>query len=152
MRIRDAAFVVIIVAVLAACTSSKPAKSTGSTASTVRPGPPSKQTGPLSPKCAQLVAAAQKINAAQTSLYAGSAGQRDQAIDALDVQLGALEQSVPGDITAVLADMVRQFHAARDALNQSGSASSQRIAQIAAQISSDNQRVASYVKATCPTL
>lgn len=100
------------------------------------------------PYCHQLVAAAPKIDAAQTSLYAGKS--TDAAIDRLSDQLTALQTGAPSDLEAALADMAAQFRSARDILQRPTMQARDRIAAFGTRITNDNRVLASYINAHCP--
>jgi hypothetical protein len=158
----------IVVAVaassLVACTSSsgKPSTKTSgsanaSTSSSGAVGPtPSgtpdilgaNPTAHLSAFCTQLVAAGQRLVAAESALYSTGSGS-STAITKVVGELKTLGTGAPSDIKAALGDMVGAFQDAENVLTHPTSQNQSQLASLGVKLADDGKQISNYVATKC---
>ena len=144
----------VLVVGLVACTSSDhphASPTTGSSNASLSLGVPSlgsSGTKSLSPFCAKLSAAGQRIQQAQVKLYTSSGGD-SAAVNALVTELDGLKDGAPAAIKAALGDLASAFQDAQTLLAHPSSADSTQLATIGSKLASDARQISSYVTSKC---
>jgi hypothetical protein len=161
VNLRVSAAVAVIAVTMTACTSNggnaAPSNSTSGlvSRSEIHPAASPSTTlgsGPVpvgtNGYCGKLGAAADRLNAAQASLYSGGTDAQ-KAVDTIVTELRSLQADAPSEIKVSLENMIAAFGQARDLLVHPTDADKATLSQIASSVSTDGEKITAYMTAKC---
>ena len=102
---------------------------------------------PVSPYCAKLRDAGQKLQTAEVQLYT-SAGT-STAVSQLETELDALKSGAPSSIRSAIDDLAGAFRTAAQLLAHPTDQNKTALASIGSKLAVDGQKLTAYVTAQC---
>ena len=97
--------------------------------------------------CPEFADTAQRITAAQTELYSGTAD--DATIDELVSELDGLKEGAPEDVQTALDDMGAAFRDASELLDDPTPANRAKLLDLGPMLAEDGQTITAYITAQC---